>query len=178
MADHTKKWKILRTQALSLLSPKSVAQFSSILERENIELINELIDSSAGGGEGVNPLPLLQRTSLNYVLQTGFGTRTTSFSDPLLHEILEFLEEGLTIGGPHNDIGGFLPFLKFMDVILRRDKMFSEWIKKKRDPVINILLDRAYSTDQDNMFKRLHDQQQKLELDDEDLLVTAGSNTY
>ncbi|KAI7856546.1 cytochrome P450 [Circinella umbellata] len=174
LADHTKKWKILRTQALSLLSPKMVAQFSSILDRENTELITELISSCAEEGQGVNPLPLLQRTSLNYILQTGFGTRITSFSDPLLHQILEFIEEGLTIGGPHNDIGGFLPILKFLDVILRRDKMFSKWIKEKRDPVISTLLNRAYSTDQDNMFKRLHDQQQKLELDDEDILVTAG----
>ncbi|KAI9275905.1 cytochrome P450 [Phascolomyces articulosus] len=175
LADQTKKWKHLRTAALSLLSPKMVSQFAPILERESVQLIQELIDlSAASDGEGINPVAFLQRTSLNYALQTGFATRVASSEDPLLHQIIEFIEEGLVIGGVQNDLGGFLPVLKFLDVILRRDKMFRKWISEKRDPLIAKLLDIAYNSDQDNLFKRLRDQQQELGLDDEDLLVTAG----
>ncbi|KAI8139433.1 cytochrome P450 [Fennellomyces sp. T-0311] len=173
LSDANKKWKHMRTAALSVLSPKNVEQFSPIHQHEADQLIQSLVEACTDD-KSVNPLHLLQRTSLNYVLQTGFGMRIASEEDQLFKDIIQFIDEGLIIGAPHNDLGGFLPVLSFVDVLLGRDKMFKKYISTRRDPLFRQLIQQAANSDQDCLFKRLIQQQTELGLDSDDLLVTAG----
>ncbi|KAI9491276.1 cytochrome P450 [Zychaea mexicana] len=176
LADPTKKWKHLRTVVLSVASPKMVAQFSSILQREADSLIKDLTSACTGNNNedtDVNPLPLLQRTSLNYVLQTGFGL-CVSEQDELFHEIITFIDEGLKLGGVQNDLAGFLPILKVVDVILGHASVYKRFIRERRDPLFTKLIQKAAEGDQDCVFKRLYEQKEQLGLEDADLLVAAG----
>ncbi|KAI8139432.1 cytochrome P450 [Fennellomyces sp. T-0311] len=173
LSDPNKKWKTLRAAALSVLSPKSVESFSPIHQSEADILINDLVAGSADGNS-VNPLPLVHRTSLNYVLQTGFGFRIVSHEEKTFKMVIKFIVDGLVNSAPQNDLGGFLPVLSFVDVLLGRDKMFRESLGTVRDPLFRELLDKAANSDRDCLFKRLLEQREEHELDHEDVVVAAG----
>ncbi|KAI9319319.1 cytochrome P450 [Dichotomocladium elegans] len=174
LSDANRKWKNLRSAALSILSPKSVNEFGHILLSEADALVDDLIER---GAEGFDPERRLKLTSLNYVLNTIFGTRVASERDPLFVAIDDFLEEGLVLGGPHNDIGGYLPSLGFVDKLLGREKMFRDFIKKKRDPIFSRLIKIATDSDKDCLVKRLMEKKDEYGLEDVDIMIASNDLT-
>ena len=135
-------------------------------------LVDELIKTS-GESQGIDPEKLLKKTSLNYVLDTCFGMRVPSEKDPLFKAINTFIDEGLVLGGPHNDLGAIFPALSFVDKLLGRDNMFATFIKEKRDPLFVPMIQQAASGECDCLIKRLVDNKEEYGLDDDDILVAA-----
>ncbi|KAI7885068.1 cytochrome P450 [Lichtheimia hyalospora FSU 10163] len=172
LSDANKKWKSLRSAALTILSPKMVNEYSHVHLSEADMLVDELIKTS-GESQGIDPEKLLKKTSLNYVLDTCFGMRVPSEKDPWFKAINTFIDEGLVLGGPHNDLGAIFPALSFVDKLLGRDNMFATFIKEKRDPLFLPMIQQAASGERDCLIKRLVDNKEEYGLDDDDILVAA-----
>lgn len=149
-----------------------VNEYSNVHLSEADILVDDLI-KMGGGAQGIYPEKLLKKTSLNYVLDTCFGIRVSSEEDPLFKAINTFIDEGLVLGAPVNDLGAIFPALSFVDKLLRRDNMFATFIKEKRDPLFHSLIKQAASGDRDCLIKRLVDNKEEYGLDDDDILVAA-----
>lgn len=158
--------------ALTILSPKMVNEYSNVHLSEADMLVDELI-KIGGDPQGIYPEKLLKKTSLNYVLDTCFGMRVPSTEDPYFKAINTFIDEGLVLGGPHNDLGAIFPALSFVDKLLGRDNMFATFIREKRDPLFHSMIKQAASGDRDCLIKRLVDNKKEDGLDDDDILVAA-----
>ncbi|KAI8142836.1 cytochrome P450 [Fennellomyces sp. T-0311] len=172
-SDRCTNWKNLRAALLSITSPKSVNNLSSLLEREVDDLVDSLISISCSE-DGVSPLLPFKRSSLNYVLQTCFGTRVQwSEKDLLFDDLMRMLDEFTDHSAFHNDISNFIPSLSFISALRRRRKAYEKYDREIRTPVIQRLIQEAITGDQDCMLKRLFMQKAELGLDDEDLLVAA-----
>lgn len=150
-----------------------VSHFSDVHQREADQLVESLIDLTARHGS-VNPRRILQRSFVNFILETCFAQHIDSLDDPLFESIVEFVEEAVYLGGLTEDFSSFLPILSFLDVIFRRERRFEHFIKTKRDPLFHRLVRDALESDKDNLFKRLYHMKEEYGLDNDDILVTAG----
>ena len=75
------------------LTTKAVAGYVPGLEREVIEMCEQLYIRSEAGKLPINPQPLAGRTPLNNILTIAFGTRTETLEDPLVGHWLKHSRE-------------------------------------------------------------------------------------
>ncbi|KAI8142842.1 cytochrome P450 [Fennellomyces sp. T-0311] len=171
-SDRNKNWKNLRSALLSITSPRSVSDNTSVLQSEIDQLVNGLISTSTLH-DGVDPILSFKRSSLNFVLETCFGTRVHSEKDPLFLELMTMLDDFTELSAFHNDISNFLPLLSFINILKRTQKIHEKYDQETRTPVIRRLIDHAINSGKDCMFRRLSMGKETLELEDDDLLVAA-----
>ncbi|ORZ14121.1 cytochrome P450 [Absidia repens] len=177
-----KRWKKTRTAALSVLAPQRVNEFTDVLIYEADSLVQQLLKRTEQDGQ-VNPLTILQASSLNVILTTCFARRVTSPEDPLFLEIMAFVNQGMKMGGAEADLSGFLPILTFVDVLVGKKKMFRDFVANVRDPIFVKLIEEASSGDKDCLIKSFLALKEEYDLDDQDLIVimsdllAAGADT-
>ncbi|CAO3589869.1 unnamed protein product [Absidia cylindrospora] len=177
-----KRWKKTRTAALSVLAPQRVNEFTDVLVYEADSLVQQLLKRTEQDGQ-VDPLTILQASSLNVILTTCFARRVTSPEDALFKEIMAFVNQGMKMGGAEADLSGFLPILTFVDVLVGKKKMFRDFVANVRDPIFVRLIEEASSGDKDCLIKSFLALKEEYELDDQDLIVimsdllAAGADT-
>ncbi|KAK9240064.1 cytochrome P450 [Lipomyces kononenkoae] len=81
-----------RKAAASALNRPSVQSYVPHIDLETKEFIKDAFEIGGKGMLAVDPLPLIQRLSLNLSLTLNWGTRIDSVNDPLFHEITEVEE--------------------------------------------------------------------------------------
>ncbi|KAJ8655157.1 hypothetical protein O0I10_009192 [Lichtheimia ornata] len=172
LSDANKKWKNARSAALTILSPKMVNEYSNVHLAEADILVDELLQKG-GVSQGIELEQPLRKVSLNYLLDTCFGTRVTSEEDPLFQKMDSFINEVLLLGGPYHDVGSIFPALSFVDTLLGRNNTFERFVKERRDPLFNPLINNAAQGERDCLVKRLVEDKGKYDLDDDDIMVTA-----
>lgn len=167
-----KRWKRTRTAALELLSPQKVDDFIELIIFEADSLTKELINKTKQHGQ-LYPLTYIQASTLNVILTTTFGTRVNSIDDPLLKEIIHNFELHMYLGGFTYDFSSYLPFLKFLDVIFRKEHTIKKFIDTSFHPLIKRLADQASKNNKDCFYTRLLKMKDEYELVDEDILATV-----
>ena len=149
-----------------------VNEYSNVHLAEADILVDELLEKG-GASQGIELEQPLRKVSLNYLLDTCFGTRVTSEEDPLFKAMDRFINGVLLLGGPYHDLGSIFPALSFVDTLLGRNNEFESFVKDRRDPLFNPLIKNAAEGDRDCLVKRLVEEQGKYDLDHDDIMVTA-----
>lgn len=149
-----------------------VNEYSNVHLAEADILVDELLQKG-GVSQGIELEQPLRKVSLNYLLDTCFGTRVTSEEDPLFQKMDNFINEVLLLGGPYHDVGSIFPALSFVDTLLGRNNTFERFVKERRDPLFNPLINNAAQGERDCLVKRLVEDKGKYDLDDDDIMVTA-----
>lgn len=149
-----------------------VNEYSNVHLAEADILVDELLQAG-GVSEGIELEQPLRKVSLNYLLDTCFGTRVTSEEDQLFKDMDSFINEVLLLGGPYHDVGSIFPALSFVDTLLGRNNTFEKFVKDIRDPLFNPLIKNAAEGERDCLVKRLVEGKDKYDLDDDDIMVTA-----
>ncbi|CAO3635540.1 unnamed protein product [Cunninghamella blakesleeana] len=171
-----KKWKRIRTAALELLAPQKVDDFVDLIVDEVDLLIEELLNKTKQHGE-IYPLKYLQASTLNVILLTTFGTRVESINDPLLKEITHNFETHMKLGSFTYDYSSYLPFLKFLDIIIRKRHIIKTFIDNSYHPLFKGLADQASKNKKDCFYTRLLKMKEEYGLIDEDILVAVSDLT-
>ncbi|KAI9251495.1 cytochrome P450 [Phascolomyces articulosus] len=190
------RWKQLRAAAAAYaMSAKAVSKNISILQNDASTLASDLIQacnfnhntesavckgsdaiSTTDTLSSIDPLRILKKTSLSYILQTCFGTKIDSVDEAFLQQAFEFTEQTLRLAGTHNDFEGFLPILSYLKTI----PGYSNKKNKNKEYLVlaesfrRKLLDLAINSEQYSMFKKLYNEQKELGLEEVDLLVASG----
>ncbi|KAK9386701.1 cytochrome P450 [Lipomyces mesembrius] len=81
-----------RKAAASALNRPAVQTYTPHIDLETKEFVKDAFEIGFKGKLAIDPLPLIQRLSLNLSLTLNWGTRIDSVNDPLFHEITEVEE--------------------------------------------------------------------------------------
>ncbi|KAI8100206.1 cytochrome P450 [Halteromyces radiatus] len=165
-----KGWQRARTAALSILAPQRVNEFTDVLLYEADILVEQLLSRSQLYGQ-VDPSTYLQNAAMNVILTTCFATRINSPESQLFKDIMEHMHGGLKMVGIENDLGQFLPIMSALDVILGKEKVYSDYVGKCRDPLLVRLIEEALSSGKDSMMKTLVALKEEYGLNDKDIIV-------
>lgn len=169
--DYGKKWKNARTVILNILSPKSVAGFDRVLQREADNCVNHLLEQTELHGD-VNPLSFMRCSSLNVILAAGFGiSGVSSPEDPMYKEIIEIVELGLHYTSVLGDFSSYFPILSFLDVIFRKERKMRAFLDDLSRPMFRKLIQAARDSDQDSLVKKLDLIKEEFEIDEKNIIV-------
>ncbi|ORZ01290.1 cytochrome P450 [Syncephalastrum racemosum] len=181
-AQADRRWKSSRTIALSILAPKMVEQYGSLLRDEADKLVDNLLDATATQNR-VDPFKLLQLASLNVIMVTCFARRISSLEDEMFHTLIGLTDGFIKFAGITGDTGSFFPILRAWDLLSSKERMLKKFIREYRDePFANLVRD-ALVSDQECLTKDIYDMKDNYNLDEKDVmillsdLVVAGSDT-
>ncbi|KAI8144064.1 cytochrome P450 [Fennellomyces sp. T-0311] len=167
------RWKHLRAAAASMsMSPTVINKEIHVIQGDAMKLVDDLVSASQEHG-AVDPLLFLNRAGISHTFRTCIGIEVDAISKTLLQRVYDFTHEGLVLTGTHNDYGGFLPILSFLDKLPGRNSRQEKFVREK-DILLRELLHIALNAENDNMFKHLYHEQKQLGLEEADLLVALG----
>ena len=146
--------------------------------------MDRLVDALATG-ENVNPTEALFRMALNFVLITCFGRNTSTMEDDdenkktsqdaIYEELSAVLKRSNSFTGIRNNFTTYLPALSFLDsTFLKTEQTYQEFIENERDPLYRKLIKETLQHGEECVVKSLSDMKEMGQLDDDDILVTAG----
>ncbi|KAI9486152.1 MAG: cytochrome P450 [Benjaminiella poitrasii] len=182
-ADYGKKWKNARMAVMSILSPKSVDGFNEVLATEAERAVQQLMEQTERHGQ-VNPISFIRCSSVNVILQTGFGIAAVqSPEDGLFKEIVHAIEMGLYFTGVLGDISAYLPVLSFLDVLFRKERKMKSFYYNESLPLFQRLVSAARQSERDNLVKKLDRIKDGLDIDERNIhvimseVLVAGGDT-
>ncbi|KAI9246486.1 cytochrome P450 [Phascolomyces articulosus] len=149
---HEMTWSILRKSALNALGPRKLKEASPILNKEADEFV-ELVAT----GVNIVPLPLLMRSSLNFIFLTVFSVRTTSIEDPIYKTAISIINTSMKFSDFKNLASQFIPLLRIFDPIIGIKKKIIAYHKSMTIPFYIELIERALDAEEKNMVKILND---------------------
>lgn len=176
--DYGKRWKNARTAILNILSPKSVAEFDTVLQREADNCIKHLLEQTDLHGS-VNPLMFMRCSSINVILAAGYGLKgVSSPDDPRFKEIIEVVELGLHYTSVVGDFSSYFPILSFLDVIFKKEQRMRDFLRDLSDPLFNKLLKQARESEQDSLVKKLDLIKDEYDIDERNLRVIMSKVSH
>lgn len=174
-ADYSRNWKNARTAVLSILAPKSVAGFDTILQKEAENSINQLMEQTKLHGE-VYPLSFIRLSSINIILATAFGLPgLSSPEDPFYKELVNMIETGLKFTSIVGDFSAYFPVLSFLDVIFRKERKMTDFVENVSHPMFRRMIKQALESDQDSLVKKMHLIMEEYEIDERNLVVIMSN---
>ncbi|KAI9262141.1 cytochrome P450 [Phascolomyces articulosus] len=175
--DAGKSWRNTRKAVLTVLAPKMVDKFRDVIERE----VDYLVDNLASNSDpikGLNPVKYLQLASLNLILTTMFGKRAKTIDDELFTHLVKYVEDSVAYGSPANDIGTFVPAMKFLDLFTgSKKRLEGERLLSLRANSFKKLIMEAKNSSEKSFIKTLYEIKDEHDLDDDDIMVTMSDIT-
>ena len=96
--------------------------------------------------------------------------------DALYQELSAVLKRGNQFTGIRNNFTTYLPAFSFLDAaFLKTEELYKEFIQKERDPLYHRLINETLQNSEECVVKSLVDMKEMGQLDDNDILVTAGN---
>ncbi|KAL0095299.1 cytochrome P450 [Phycomyces blakesleeanus] len=150
-----KKWKNSRGIALSILSPKYVDRFTSVIEEMADDTVKVLKAASDKEG-GVFPTPLLKLGTFSAITRSLFGKTSEELGEETFKTIIFTAEELIRLAGPENDMASFFPHFSWIancfaekssmiNVVNNRDKIYKKLIKDAIEGDVDCLAKSAYA---------------------------------
>ncbi|KAG2225115.1 hypothetical protein INT45_011798 [Circinella minor] len=152
-----KYWNTLRKTG-----PRQLKKMTPVLRNE----AREFADAISSTNENINPTPYLLRTSLNFILLTLSGVRTTSIEDPLFKKATDMIKTSILYTDfkyifmqlVNPSLASVVrPFILGSNTIDVKREVFKhyEYILK---PFYLEIIEKALDSDQDNLVKALNDE--------------------
>ncbi|KAI8986528.1 cytochrome P450 [Pilobolus umbonatus] len=163
--------RAVRAAILGALSPKHLPKYYDMLEKESNHLLNNLIDTTERQGS-VDPFHALEFSTVNVIMSISFAQRFESVYQPEFLTMVSVINEALRLAGPINDLAGFIPSISFLDYLIGSQVKMQQFIKNRRDPTFEKIIEQALQSDRPNLIKTM-----KLEysdLNDDDILVLGA----
>ncbi|KAI9028246.1 cytochrome P450 [Phycomyces nitens] len=175
------EWKKCRTVAESILSVESIGRFANIIEAVADNTINHLREVTEKDGS-VSPVKYIQKAIFRIMISLLFGKTPGSIEDSLLDRIISMAENELRLAGPSGDIGSFLRYSSWTNILTRRSKEIKS-VVDSRDSLYRELISEAVAGEANSLAKNAHLLKEKYNLDEMDLiimmseLIGAGGDT-
>ena len=96
--------------------------------------------------------------------------------DALYQELSAVLKRDNQFTGIRNNFTTYLPAFSFLDAaFLKTEDLYKEFIEKERNPLYHRLINETLQNSEECVIKSLIDMKEMGQLDDDDILVTAGN---
>lgn len=126
-----------RKGVASALNRPSVRSYESFLDLETKEFMADILKYGDAGSNPVDPMPMIQRLSLNLALTLNWGVRMTSQEEDMFEEII-FVEEQISkFRSTTGNLQDYIPLLRLSLIIDGSAK--AREMRDRRDRYVEIL---------------------------------------
>lgn len=168
--DYGKKWKEARNAILNILSPKSVESLSHILDREAQQVV-DIMREQAKVNEEVDPHLFTRLAGMNLMLAIAYGVPgAKSVEEPDFKKVEYFSTMAMRFSSPSEDFSVIFPSLKFLDVILRKEKRMIDFRDKEFFPYVRNTIKLARESKEDSLVKKMDEIRKEYGLDEQSIL--------
>ncbi|KAK9452136.1 cytochrome P450 [Limtongia smithiae] len=126
-----------RKAAASALNRPAVQSYTPHVDLETKEFIKDAFYAGRQGVEALDPLPLIQRLSLNLSLTLNWGTRIGSVQDPLFQEITEVEEYVSRFRSTTGNLQDYVPLWR-LNPFSSQSTMAKD-MRRRRDVYLNYM---------------------------------------
>lgn len=171
MIDYGKRWKNIRNVVLHILSPKSVDNLSSTIERESEKGVRHVMELAELNGT-IDPLEFGRFISMNLVLAIAFNIPSAKdVDDPTFKEIVKFVKTNSSYADFTNDISEMFPILKIPEILLRRDRKMQRHVDNELFPFMRQIIKDARESSGDSLVKKIDSVKEEYDIDETGVIV-------
>jgi 3-hydroxyphenylacetate 6-hydroxylase len=127
----TESLKRRRKAAATALNRPAVQSYIPHVDLETKEFVKECLELGLAGNVAIDPLPIIQRLSLNLSLTLNWGTRIDSLNDPLFAEITEVEEYVSRFRSTTGNLQDYVPLYRWNP--LAKDNAVAADMRRRRD---------------------------------------------
>ncbi|KAG1179338.1 hypothetical protein G6F70_001106 [Rhizopus microsporus] len=159
-------WKYARSTLNTIFSSRSIDSLSYALEDEIGQSIDLMIKDAQELGE-IDPIIYIRLTTMNVFLVLAFSiSGARSVDDPLYIKMNHVVEKSVSFIDPALDISNMLPLWKFFDIFSSKKHQMTEFLENEVKPFIRSIIERARTSEKDNLMKKLDEAKGQDKLDE------------
>ncbi|CEG66623.1 hypothetical protein RMATCC62417_03168 [Rhizopus microsporus] len=171
MIDYGKRWKNIRNVVLHILSPKSVDNLSSTIERESEKGVRHVMELAELNGT-IDPLEFGRFISMNLVLAIAFNIPSAKdVDDPTFKEIVKFVKTSSSYADFTNDISEMFPILKIPEILLRKDRKMQRHVDNELFPFMRQIIKDARESSGDSLVKKIDSVKEEYDIDETGVIL-------
>ncbi|KAG1462291.1 hypothetical protein G6F46_004333 [Rhizopus delemar] len=160
-----------------------IMSLSHILDREAQQVVDIMRDQ-AKVNEEVDPHLFTRLAGMNLMLAIAYGVPgAKSVEEPDFKKVEYFSTMAMRFSSPSEDFSVIFPSLKFLDVILRKEKRMIDFRDKEFFPYVRNTIKLARESKEDSLVKKMDEIRKEYGLDEQSILcllsetLTAGTDT-
>lgn len=115
----------------------------------------------------IDPIIYIRLTTMNVFLVLAFSiSGARSVDDPLYIKMNHVVEKSVSFIDPALDISNMLPLWKFFDIFSSKKHQMTEFLENEVKPFIRSIIERARTSEKDNLMKKLDEAKGQDKLDE------------
>lgn len=115
----------------------------------------------------IDPMIYIRLTAMNVFLVLAFSiSGARSVDDPLYIKMNHVVEKVVSFTDPALDISSMLPLWKFFDIFSSKKHQITEFLENDVKPFIRSIIERARTSEKDNLVKKLDKAKDQDKLDE------------
>jgi hypothetical protein len=123
----------------------------------------------------VNPMIYIRLATMSAFLALAFSiSGARSVDDPLYRKMNSIIDDVVAFSDPALDLGDMLPFWKFFDFFSPKKRHMTEYLENEMRPFIRSIIERARTSDKDNLMKKLDEAKDQDKLDETHIEALIG----